>query len=161
MVTTLALALALTYSGPPVPVKPAKSSPRAAVFELRLAYGDAGPARHEYPSPPGTYPLPKPGDVIYVADAVVLSTKDLSNVNLVLEGDDHGVELHVKPEAARTLAAATGDHIGQRIALFVDGQLYSAPSLLSQLSDVIWLNGAFTDNQLTDLARRINAELAK
>ena len=97
--------------------------------------------------------------MLYVGDAVILSAADLSSVDLVLEGDDHGIELHVRPQAARSLGAATGDHIGQPIAIFVDGRLQSAPTLRDRMSDVVWLNGAYTDDELTGLARRLASEL--
>ena len=97
--------------------------------------------------------------MLYVEDAILLSTRDLASVVLVLEGQSHGIELHVKPAAARGLAQATGNHIGKPLAMFIDGRLNSAPAVMTKLSDVIWLNGAFTDDELMDIAKRLNAQL--
>jgi hypothetical protein len=156
--TIAAFVAVLAVAWPAPPPRTAPASPRPAVFELRLAFREPGEGRRAYPCPAATCPPPKAGD-LYVSDAVILSVADLSSVTLVLEGDDHGLELHVRPEPARSLGAVTGGHIGQPIAVFVDGRLQSAPTLLDRMTDAIWLSGAYSDEELTGLAHRLDAEL--
>lgn len=161
LTSTIAAVVALLAPGSPAPhppVAPASPSSRPAVFELRLAFRQPGEGRRAFPCPAATCPPPGSGD-LYVSDAAILSLSDLSSVKLVVEGEDHGIELHVQPEAARSLNAVTGDHVGQPIAIFVDGRLQSAPTLLDRMSDVVWLSGAYSDDELTGLARRLAVEL--
>lgn len=156
------LALTLAFASPPPAALPGPSSPTPGqpAFELRLAFPDPGPGRRAYPVPPGAPGAAQAGSVLYVSDAALLSMADLSSVKLVLDEEEHGLELHVRPDAAKALTAVTGSHIGDRIAMFVDGRLMSVPILIDRLSDVIWLHGAFSDEELAALARRLTDLIA-
>jgi preprotein translocase subunit SecD len=99
--------------------------------------------------------------MVYVTDMVVLSTTDMSSVDLVLEGDEHGIELRVQPAAAKSLWALTGEIIGHQLAIFVDGRLHSAPTVQDRFGESMWLHGGFTDEELRDLAQRLASELRR
>ena len=60
-------------------------------------------------------------------------------------------------DAARRFSNYTGSHIGQRLAIVVDGKVLSAPRINGQISDQGVIEGMGGQQQATDLAMNLNA----
>jgi preprotein translocase subunit SecD len=62
------------------------------------------------------------------------------------------VEFRVKPEATGAFAEATGANVGSQLALVLDGQVVSAPTINARISESGIIEGGFTREQAQDLA---------
>jgi preprotein translocase subunit SecD len=60
-------------------------------------------------------------------------------------------------EAARRFSDYTGSHIGQRLAIWLDGSVISAPRINGQISDQGVIEGLSGQQEATDLAMNLNA----
>lgn len=60
--------------------------------------------------------------------------------------------LNMKPEGARKWKKLTGANIGRSIAIVVDNQVYSAPTVQGELSGSSQITGNFTQQEATDLS---------
>lgn len=70
----------------------------------------------------------------------------------------YSVGLEFNDEGKQKFADATQKYLGQRIAIYMDDQLLSAPTVQSVISDgKASITGDFTADQATDLANKINA----
>jgi preprotein translocase subunit SecD len=67
------------------------------------------------------------------------------------------VNLEFTQAGARQFAAVTRDNVGKRLAIVIDGKLYSAPRIATEISGgAAEIAGAFTPQQAHDLAARLN-----
>jgi preprotein translocase subunit SecD len=62
------------------------------------------------------------------------------------------VEFHLKPEAAEIFSEATGDNLGSRLAIVLDGKVMSAPVIHARIGDTGLIEGDFTADQALELA---------
>lgn len=60
-------------------------------------------------------------------------------------------------DAAKRFSAYTGSHIGQRLAIVLDGNVLSAPTIQAQISDQGVITGAATEQDASDLALNLKA----
>jgi preprotein translocase subunit SecD len=60
-------------------------------------------------------------------------------------------------DAARRFSDYTGSHIGQRLAIWLDGSVISAPRINGQISDQGVIEGLSGQQEATDLAMNLNA----
>jgi preprotein translocase subunit SecD len=60
-------------------------------------------------------------------------------------------------DAAKRFAAYTGSHVGQRLAIVLDGKVLSAPRIENQISDTGRITGARTQEEASDLALNLRA----
>ncbi len=59
-----------------------------------------------------------------------------------------GVELTLTRAGRRTFARVTGDNVGKRLAIVLDGQVHTAPNILDRIpSGVASITGGFTDKE--------------
>lgn len=66
-------------------------------------------------------------------------------------------EFVLSQDAARRFSAYTGSHIGQRLAIVLDGKVLSAPTIQNQISDQGRITGAPTQQDAADLALNLKA----
>ncbi len=60
-------------------------------------------------------------------------------------------------DAARRFSAYTGSHVGQRLAIVLDGKVLEAPTIKSQISDQGVIEGAATQQDAADLGLNLKA----
>jgi preprotein translocase subunit SecD len=60
-------------------------------------------------------------------------------------------------DAAKRFAAYTGSHVGQRLAIVLDGKVLSAPRIENQISDTGRITGARTQEEASDLSLNLRA----
>lgn len=62
------------------------------------------------------------------------------------------ISVQVDGEGARWLEGYTAAHLGQAIAIVLDGEVQSAPVIQSKISDSFIITGGFSEQEATDLA---------
>jgi preprotein translocase subunit SecD len=60
-------------------------------------------------------------------------------------------------DASKRFAQYTGSHVGQRLAIVLDGKVLSAPSILNQINDQGRITGAANQQDASDLALNLKA----
>ena len=70
------------------------------------------------------------------------------------------ISFRLTPRAAAAFAKLTSEHVGQRLAIIVDGQLLSAPTIMNQIGGGMgMISGSMNLKQATDLARNLESPL--
>ncbi len=62
------------------------------------------------------------------------------------------VSFTLTPEGAKSFSKLTGDNVGRRLAIVLDGKIKSAPVIRSQINDQGQIEGRFTPQEAADLA---------
>ncbi|MBL9147132.1 MAG: hypothetical protein JNM94_00410 [Phycisphaerae bacterium] len=101
--------------------------------------------------------LPRP---VYVSPTVIISNDDIASA-VVDETSDGQRSVHVtlNDAGAKKFEAYTSAHLEQPIAIFVDGEFYSAPIVKSPLSRTAIITGGpggLTEAEATRLVKSLN-----
>src|SRR5262245_14095987 len=63
---------------------------------------------------------------------------------------------------AKRFAEVTRQHIGERLAVVIDGKVYAAPKVVTEvLGGIAGISGSFTEQEATELARRLSQPATK
>jgi preprotein translocase subunit SecD len=72
------------------------------------------------------------------------------------------VEFTLTKDGTKRFAEVTHDHLGQRLAIVVDGKVCSAPRLQSEIAGgKAVISGSFSEHEATELAARLSAGAKK
>ncbi len=139
--------------------KPASSAP---VFQMRLVAEDASPDTEAMVHPtksdnPGDWPT------LHVEKKVLLDDACLKKAFVVREGDGSpSIDLEFTGEGAERFAEVTRQAVGQRLAIVIDGTLWSAPNIREPITGGhARVSGNFTAEEAAQLAAKIEAAVAK
>ena len=113
--------------------------------------------------PPGKrifpYPNPNTGAVTYMLlEEVLLTAANVDNVRP--STDDRGlpaVGITLDREGGQIFQRATGNNVGNRLAIVLDGEIVSAPRIDQRLSNNFIIHGSFTQQEVQDLVVKINS----
>jgi preprotein translocase subunit SecD len=145
----------------------------AAVLELYDVRGGPYPSREDALAqnngvlPPGTKligtsttdPNSRGGGVYLVSRTAVVRGPDIQNAR-PQQGQLPGsweTEFMLSQDAAKRFSTYTGSHVGQRLAIVLDGKVLSAPTIQSQISDNGRITGARDQDEASDLALNLRA----
>lgn len=104
-----------------------------------------------------TYTLPVSGSEIQVFDRPVLSTREFSMVRLVEVRYGYALELTTTNHGRHQLARTTGQHLGYRLVLVVNGIAIGARRIDGMLDDgVLYSFVEVEDEGLEELVRKLN-----
>jgi len=95
------------------------------------------------------------GRTIYLHESSVITNADVIEAHVVPpnEMNDHpSVAIHLAPDGAARLEAATRGHIGKPVAVVVNGTVVSAPILSGVLREDAAIFGAFTQTEVETIA---------
>jgi preprotein translocase subunit SecD len=134
------------------------------LLELKIVEGGPSASRETFlrngQDPPGMEVVPgaglTPGEgtVYYmVRRAAAVSGRDLRNARATI--DENGrpaVGFTLTPEGARTFGRVTSENIGRQLAIIVDGRVQSAPTIETRITTDGRITGAFTQEEVTNLA---------
>jgi preprotein translocase subunit SecD len=83
----------------------------------------------------------------------VVTGRDLRNAKPSLDENNRpAVSFSLKSDGARKFGKATGDNIGRRLAIVLDGRVQSAPVIEGRITDEGRISGTFTVQETQDLA---------
>lgn len=124
---------------------------QAAVrFEVRLAQADAGP---------GLQPVQVAGTdtVLYLHPEPIVTNDDIQESHLVPHPDSPGFDIAITFNAAGAakMRAATAAHMGEPLAILIDGEVVAAPVVRSVVADRARITGTYTKTEAERIARGI------
>ena len=132
----------------------------APVFQLRLVLDTPSSETEQMTVVQENKDLPK---VVHnVEKKVVLDQTALKSASV--QKDSLGqpqIEIVFTPEGQKRFAEVTRENVGKRLAIVIDGQLYSAPLIRDEIAGgKAVISGSFNEAEAQKLARRI-AEAVK
>ena len=106
-----------------------KSEPSSShILEMRLVSETPveGWMEQEYPQGEGT--------MLYLSPEAALSNVDIEKAWPEEMPEGAGIGILFNEEGAKKLARLTGEHIGERLAILLDGNIMTAPTIRAQLT---------------------------
>ncbi len=67
-------------------------------------------------------------------------------------GASYEIDFSLTPEGAKRFSKATGEHVGEQLAIILNNEVKSAPRINSQINDRGQITGSFTKKSAEDLA---------
>jgi preprotein translocase subunit SecD len=118
----------------------------AVRFEVRLAEDKPAPG----------LVVAQVGDsarLIYLHPEIVVTNDDIAQSWVFQDvGASFGVAVTFLPSGAERMQQATTAHIGRPLAILIDGQVVSVPTIRAPVSDSAVLNGIFTQAEAKRIA---------
>jgi len=138
-------------------------NPAPSVFQFRLVL-NAPSAKAD----PMTVVQPgadaKAAKTLYVQKKVLLDQTDLKSASVITNQPvgKPRIQITFTDAGAKQLAKVTHQNIGKRLAIIIDGQLYSAPTIKSEIrGGSVEVTGNFSEVEAQDLAAKINQSVTK
>ncbi|MFO7694613.1 MAG: protein translocase subunit SecD [Vicinamibacterales bacterium] len=137
-------------------LKLVEDGPASTKEQLLQARGGVLPGNMEVV--PGVSDTGAPGDrvetVFYMVRKVAVVTgRDLRNAKPSLdEMNRPAVSFSLNTDGARKFGKATGENIGRRLAIILDGRVQSAPVIEGRIFDEGRISGTFTQREVQDLS---------
>ena len=143
---------------------------RTAQLSLKLVENEA--TTREMLLPPGqTEPPPhmeivtgagaEPGSRSFylVRKEAVITGRDLKNARPSVSGETGlpDIQFSLTPTGAQKFGQATGDNVGRRLAVILDGTVESAPVINSRITDSGVIQGTFSQEEADTLAKVLRA----
>jgi preprotein translocase subunit SecD len=101
------------------------------------------------------------GGTIYVASAALLTETDVKRASLAESQKRTIILLEFKPLAADRLDRETAEHLGDRLAIFVDDQLVMSPAIRARISrGKAAVDGDFSKARAAEIVRVLNSGAA-
>jgi hypothetical protein len=116
---------------------------QAAVrFEVRLAERDPAPGLKEAK-------IAGSGDSVYLHDEVIVTNADIAQAKIIPQagGSDFWIGVTLKPAGAEKMHKATESHIGRPIAILIDGEVVTAPTVRDATAESAIINGHMTKEE--------------
>lgn len=143
--------------------------PRSPVFQLRLVAPDS-------PEPVASDKVEKmtavapPGrsqasaETVYVEKKVLFDETDLKRVAVSVgpPSNQPQIDFEFTGKSQKRFAEVTRQNVGRRLAIVIDGKLYSAPVIRTEIAGGKGqITGNFTQEEAKQLSDKINAALKK
>jgi preprotein translocase subunit SecD len=150
-----ALRLSTVLAGPFLVASPpvAAEEPRPVVeIEFRLASETAVDGWESKPTPEGSAP-------VYLAPDAVIANADIERAWYEPMQGKHGVGILLTEDAGLRLARFSSRHIGERMAIVVDGRVVSTPRIMAEISGGRALvHGGFDEAEARAIADKLMSE---
>jgi RNA polymerase sigma factor (sigma-70 family) len=138
-------------------------NPAPSVFQFRLVL-NAPSAKAD------TMTIVRPGadaqadETLYVQKKVLLDQTDLKSASVITNrpAGKPWIQITFTDAGAKRFAKVTHQNIGKRLAIIIDGRLYSAPTIRSEIpGGQAQITGNFSVQEANDLAAKINQSVTK
>jgi preprotein translocase subunit SecD len=84
---------------------------------------------------------------------VILTNADIAAATVVDDGfGGYAVQIDFTPEAAEIMGAFSESHVGERLAIVMDGFVLSAPTIQTRVDTTALISGNFTQAQAQMIA---------
>jgi preprotein translocase subunit SecD len=111
---------------------------------------------------PGSQKLAEPetGQLLILSPKALVTESDILKTEVGWDGlypsmDYYMINVYFKPDAAQRLQEFSRAHLGDRLAIVIDGHILIAPRLNGPFSSEIMLQGQFTREAATRLAEQL------
>jgi len=143
--------IAIGLSGIQIQIREPEVEPRKLNLELRLA-------SHEKVEGWQRVPGPEPQNIpLWISPEVALSNRDIARayVDRTAEGKP-GVGIILTEDGSLKLARLTKSHIGENVAIILDGRVTSVPKIMAEITEGrAIINGEFSEESAGLLAKGI------
>jgi hypothetical protein len=86
----------------------------------------------------------------------ILTNADIAAATVVDDGiGGFVVQIDFTPQAAEIMGAFTETHVGERLAIVIDGVVLSAPTIHTRIDESAWISGNFTEVQAQAIAVQV------
>ena len=94
-----------------------------------------------------------------VQKEAVITGRDLKNARPSVSGESGlpDIQFSLTPTGAQKFGLATGNNVGRRLAVILDGAVESAPVINSRITDSGVIQGTFSQQEADDLAKVLRA----
>ena len=102
-------------------------------------------------------------EVVNVQKAILLDQTALKTAEVHTDKLGHPqIEITFTDDGRKRFAAVTRENVGKRLAIVIDGQLYCAPTIRTEIAGgKAEINGSFTEQEAKDLAKKITEKIRK
>ena len=101
-------------------------------------------------------PGPRPDQIIWISPEPTLTNADVTRAWYEPQGEEHAIGLLLTEEGALNLARATKTHLGDPMALMIDGTVTAAPRIMAPiLGGRASIHGHFTEEEAKAIAAGI------
>ncbi|MFO1477892.1 MAG: hypothetical protein U1F98_14755 [Verrucomicrobiota bacterium] len=141
----------------------AADSSTAQVFQMRLV-ADNSSSQTERMTLVQSSPGNRQPEIFSVQKAVLLDQADLKSATVSTNTPTGAprIDLVFTEKGAQRFAEVTRQNIGKRLAIVIDGRLYSAPYIRAEIAGgLAQIEGSFTEQEARDLAAAISKTLQK
>jgi preprotein translocase subunit SecD len=124
---------------------------------LLQSFGGKVPEHMEVATGPGD----TPGEPVHylVRSEALITGRDLKSARAGISPENNApdVEFSLNPAGAERFKRATGANVGRRLAIILDGQVASAPTIQTQIHDRGQITGHFTTQEADELSKVLRA----
>jgi len=138
-------------------------NPAPSVFQFRLVL-NAPSAKADAMTVVQPGADAKPAQTLYVQKKVLLDQTDLKSASVITNqpAGKPRIDITFTDAGAKRFAKVTHQNIGKRLAIIIDGRLYSAPTIRSEIpGGQAQVTGNFSAQEAIDLATKINQSVTK
>lgn len=101
-------------------------------------------------------------ELLHVMHKVLIDQTDLESAEVITDNLGHPqITIRFNANGAKHFAEVTRININERLAIIVDGKLYSAPTIRSEISESAVITGSFSKEEAKDLAAKLNEAARK
>ncbi len=138
-------------------------NPAPSVFQFRLVL-NAPSAKADLMTVVQPGADAKAAETLYVQKKVLLDQTYLKSASVITnqtEGKPR-IQITLTDAGAKRFAKVTHQNIGKRLAIIIDGRLYSAPTIKSEIrGGLVEITGNFSETEAQNLATKINQSVTK
>ncbi len=138
---------------------------KPATFEIRSVLDAASSDSEELTcTHPGTAPGKKVDEKLQVQKKTLLDRSAIKSAAVQRSAVSGAPEIAITftERGSKRFAEVTRDHVGHRLAIVIDGKVYSAPKIMMEISGgKAVISGSFTEEEATQLAARLSAGATK
>ncbi len=85
------------------------------------------------------------------------STLQSAAAQKIAVSDVSEIQVTFTEQGAKRFAEVTRDHVGQRLAIMIDGKVYAAPKVMMEITGgKVVISGSFSEQEATDLVARLS-----
>jgi preprotein translocase subunit SecD len=96
------------------------------------------------------------GSVFHVAKKALLTEKDISDASVTPAEDQSTLNMSLKAAGSKEMKQFTSTHVGNKLALVVNGELVKTPAVKMPIKDGKVVISFMSEDQALTLARAIN-----
>jgi TonB family protein len=92
---------------------------------------------------------------VYLHAATLATDADVTSARVIDMGGYFGIDVRFSSQASARIRTATSTHLGKPVAIVLNGNVISAPTLKGPISDSAFITGNFTAESAQELAARL------
>jgi TonB family protein len=92
---------------------------------------------------------------VYLHATTLATDADVTNASVIDMGGQFGIGVRFSNQASARMKAGTAAHLGKPVAIVLNGEVVSAPTLKSPITDSAVITGPFTAASAEELAARL------